>query len=363
MQQDYKTKSNTDVLRIPNDIYNPETNMLNIQKDAVACYVFGSKNNDDMILLLLDALISDKLDGRLESIKRVECTADATGLLSKETKFDFYGVTNNGNPVIIEVQCYDDPNFITRMLLYIARAFSSQFRYYQDQASKEKQDKDINKFFEFAQTFIVTLVYKQIVPDVDLLVENYRFYGDKSKKLLSDKLNATVANFGGFDKKPEECNTNLDYVLSFMKYSYTMDQATLDMMCSKSEFCRVARRAFNWELLSEIEQTEMIGYQMKMAGQRSVCMDRGREEGRREGIAEGMAVGEAKGREAGLAEGEAKGREAGLLEGKEEGIKEAAIESATKMLELGIDDATILKCVKVSKEELVELKDKIKNMQ
>ena len=81
--------------------------------------------------------------------------------------------------------------------------------------------------------------------------------------------------------------------------------------------------------------------------------------GEAKGKAEGMAEGEAKGKAEGMAEGEAKGKAEGMAEGeakgKAEGIEETKIETALKMLRLGMDIDIIVEVTGLSIEAVIEL--------
>ena len=86
---------------------------------------------------------------------------------------------------------------------------------------------------------------------------------------------------------------------------------------------------------------------------------RGRAEGKAEGLAEGMekgkAEGLAEGKAEGLAEGMIKGKAEGMAEGLAQGIKETQLNTARKMLKLGMTIEEITEITGLTKEEIGNL--------
>ena len=86
---------------------------------------------------------------------------------------------------------------------------------------------------------------------------------------------------------------------------------------------------------------------------------RGRAEGKAEGLAEGMekgkAEGLAEGKAEGLAEGMIKGKAEGMAEGLAQGIKETQLNTARKMLKLGMTIEEISEITGLTKEEIGNL--------
>ncbi|MBO5988215.1 MAG: hypothetical protein J6Q03_01880, partial [Paludibacteraceae bacterium] len=86
---------------------------------------------------------------------------------------------------------------------------------------------------------------------------------------------------------------------------------------------------------------------------------RGRAEGRAEGKAEGLAEGMEKGKAEGLAEGIikgiVKGKAEGIAEGLAQGIKETQLNTARKMLKLGMTIEEITEITGLTKEEIGNL--------
>ena len=80
----------------------------------------------------------------------------------------------------------------------------------------------------------------------------------------------------------------------------------------------------------------------------------GREAGREEGLKEGHKKGHKEGKEEGLKEGHKKGR----AEGREEGAKQKSLDIAQRMLEKGIDIATISELTGLTVEEVSMLRDR-----
>jgi predicted transposase/invertase (TIGR01784 family) len=74
---------------------------------------------------------------------------------------------------------------------------------------------------------------------------------------------------------------------------------------------------------------------------------RGRAEGKAEGLAEGMIKGKAEG----IAEGKAEG----IAEGRAQGIKETQLNTARKMLKLGMTIEEITEITGLTKEEIGNL--------
>ena len=83
-----------------------------------------------------------------------------------------------------------------------------------------------------------------------------------------------------------------------------------------------------------------------------------RESGREEGREEGRKVGRKEGLEEGHKKGHKEGKEEGLKEGRAEGVKQKSFDIAQRMLEKGIDIATISELTGLTVEEVSWLKDR-----
>ena len=112
---------------------------------------------------------------------------------------------------------------------------------------------------------------------------------------------------------------------------------------------KVFDRLFEEAEIARFTPQEQREYEASKMAYRDIknSIDTAKREGKEEGLAEGM--------EKGLAEGMEKGMEKGLAEGMEKGMNQRSLEIARKMLENGMDTATVMEITGLSEEEMLQI--------
>ena len=86
-------------------------------------------------------------------------------------------------------------------------------------------------------------------------------------------------------------------------------------------------------------------------------LDEAEERGIRKGMQEGKQLGMQEGKQLGMQEG----KQLGLQKGKQLGLQKGKQEMAMRLLQAGVDEATIRAAAQMSAKELAALKKKLKN--
>ena len=135
-----------------------------------------------------------------------------------------------------------------------------------------------------------------------------------------------------------------------------------DIYTDRKALCdKVFDRLFEEAEIAKFTPQEQREYEASKMAYRDIknSIDTAKREGKEEGLAEGMEKGLAEGMEKGLAEGMekglAEGMEKGLAEGMEKGMNQRSLEIARKMLENGMDAATVMEITGLSEEEMLQI--------
>ena len=291
--------------------------------------LFGQEFSKDLLISFLNDLLVDEMHIRDVTFKDKEQLADSKDL--RGCIFDIYCETDDGNHFIVEMQNRWVPFFVNRSIYYASKAIVGQ---------RKKTIEQKPALYQLMPVYVVCLM--NFMPK-DNAVSKFRtdvaLYEKGSQDVFSDNLHFIYLSLPFFDKKAEECESDFDkwiYVLKHMealsRMPFTAQKEIFKQLEEYADSHRLTRK--EWEAYENslwIARDNMAC----MAAAENAAKEKGMAEGRAEGRAEGMAEGMAKG----MAEGKTK----------------AIIETAKRLLNMGLDMEQVAQGTGLSIEEVRKL--------
>ena len=303
--------------------------ILNPCNDWAFKHLFGSEQNEPLLIELLNAVLSKQLHRPIENITYLKRSQDPELKSNKQSVVDVLCTDQDGCQYIIEMQLGTDSFFIKRAQYYAAKAYSRQLK----QAGEYQNLKEIiflsfckftlfkdnpsykhehwildNKTYkrelkDFSFTFVELLKFKKLNKPISEMSREEKFYeflaigqelsGDQIKQLSRDGvIKKTLAAIDRYNMTPEQLAAYEDAEKQLAIYTNTVRQA------------------------------ETRGIEKGKAEGKAEGLKEGKAEGLKEGKEEGLKEGKEEGLKEGKEEGLKEGKEEGLKEGKEEGLKE-----------------------------------------
>jgi predicted transposase/invertase (TIGR01784 family) len=288
--------------------------------------VFGQ--HAELLLSFLNALLPLKGDQVIESIEYL------TPEMIPEIP--------NAKFSVVDVQCKDkaERKFVVEMQMVWSEEFKSRVLFnaskaYVSQLEKGKEYKILQPVYSLN---IVNDIFDTDLPK-DEYYHYYQLVHDKHSDKVIEGLHIAFVELPKFKPKNEEETKMRDLWLRFLT---EINEATKTVPSELTENPLTNKAV---ALMEEAGMTDGERYAyyknidnvwVEQAIMRT-CKAKGLAEGRAEGIAKGRAEGIAEGRAKGIAEGRAEG----IAEGEKLGESKAKLETARKMLNLGIDMETI----------------------
>lgn len=177
--------------------------ILDPKNDVVFQKIFGSPENEDILISFLNALLEKTEKEKIKHIEYVD-----TKLSDIETIDDKIGIldvrvtTEKGIHINVEIQLINRYNMINRTLFYWSKLFSRQIK-------KGENYKNLNK------TITINILNFNYI-DSEKYHTTYHLYEDDEKIMLSDTLEIHFVELPKFlDEKPE-LNNSLNKWLAFL---------------------------------------------------------------------------------------------------------------------------------------------------
>ena len=317
--------------------------------------LFGTEENKDLLISFLNALIGGEDPIKDLLYKNVERIGDVIG--TRTNYFDVYCSTASGEEIIVEMQNTWQPFFKDRTIYYAAKPIHDQGkkgiqealdRQEEERAkgdslvetSDGETEKKRNKGwdFELKNVYVVAMMNfklpKKEYPE-DSFLHKIQLMDVEDFHVFYNKLTLYYVELPKIDHVKLDLNTPLGRWFHALNNLYFYDRKPQNL--KEPVFDKLFRQAE----LAQLTPDQDLAYERSM----KVYLDtinqiRGaRILGREDGLAEGKKLGLAEGKELGLAEGEMK----------------AKLDTARKMLEMGIDMETISKVTGFSEEEILKL--------
>ena len=299
--------------------------------------LFGQEFSKDLLISFLNDLLVGELQVKNVVFKDKEelpSTKDQRGII-----YDVYCETDKGERFILEMQNRWQPNFLDRSICYACRSVLEQV----DKGKKERENA-----YRFLP--IYTVCFMNYMPDHEEL-SKFRtdiVLADKeSGEIASNKLRFIYLVLPLFEKNVDECVTDFDKWIYVLKHMEALSR--MPFTAQKEIFKQLEEYADSHRLTRK--EWEAYENSLWIARDNMACMAAAENAAKEKGMAEGMAKGKAEGRAEGRAEGMAEGMAKGMAEGKTKAI----IETAKRLLNMGLDMEQVAQGTGLSIEEVRKL--------
>ncbi len=305
---------------------------INPKVDFAFKKLFGSEENKDLLISLINAIVSEEDQVADIELKNPYNLADYQA--GKMSVLDIKAKDKKGRWYNIEMQISEDLNFDKRAIYYWARLVTEQLS-------------EGMMFRELKKTISINILDFNFVPREDYhniykIINTAIGKDDK----LHDIFELHYIELKKFKKEYEEITTALERWVSFLSRAYDLSKDRLPrVMASDKHIVKAlyaVDRMFNEDerLVYDVRMQALADVDSKIAS----ALEKGLKEGEERGIA--------KGKEAGLKEGE----ERGIAKGKEEGLKEgerlAKLAIARELLASGMKVEDVTRMTGLEPEDL-----------
>ena len=246
--------------------------------------LFGDRNNKAVVISILNALLP--LDRQVEDIEYMPTEYSGQTQENKDYRYDFMCHGPDGTSFIVETQRYYESNWFRRCVSYASRMYDLQ--------------NPVGGDYSAPPVYLIGLMGVEVNhPDRELwrdrYISEYTFREKETHDLLDDTIFIIFAELASFDKRQEECVSDLDRMLYLLKNTGNLKKRSswlrreiysriLDA-CEIARFSKDKRIQYNKDMIDERRRQGELDAAMKMG------MEKGREEGKRAAIRTMLAAG------------------------------------------------------------------------
>ncbi len=249
---------------------------LKVKNDFIFQRIFGRKENKDILLSLLNAILQLDADNRLEDIEILENTKlEKDRIEDKQGILDVRAKTMTGEQVNIEIQLVNQYNMDKRTLFYWSKMYTSQLNAGQ-------------RFNDLKKTITINIVDFNFI-ELDNYHTSYHLREDNDVEyVLTDIIEIHFIELPKFRKKHDlDINNALERWLAFFEQP---SEEVLDMLKNQDPAIGKAEKVLNW--LSSDEETVRLYEMREMAIHDEVSRIEGaKEEGIQKGLEQGLKQG------------------------------------------------------------------------
>jgi len=295
---------------------------LDVKTDYAFKKVFGSKENKDILISFLNAII-DFGDKKIEDLEIIDPYNIPMLKGMKDTYVDVKAKLSDKSKVIIEMQVLPHEGFEKRILYNAAKNYSQQL--------------DAGDRYELLNPIIaLTIVDFVMFEDTDKVITYFKLIEKEEFINYSDDIELIFIELPKFNKNITECKTIKDKWIYFIKNAGSLEfiPKNLDKEIRKALEIVNEANLTKEELEIQHKRKEFIMIQKS-------AIEKAKKEGLKEGLQEGLKEGLKEGKKEGLKEGE----------------KKAKIEMAKGMLKDNMPIEMIEKYTSLTKEEIKSLKN------
>lgn len=289
--------------------------------------VFGE--HPDLVRSFLNAMLPLDGDEEIKSIEYLPVEMVPENPLKKNTIVDVRCKDHRGRVFIVEMQMIWSREFMQRVLFNASKAYVRQL--------------DKNEDYNLLQpVYSLNLVNEVFEPELKDYYHYYSMVNIEHTDKVIEGLHLVFVELPKFT--PHTFSEKRMHVL-WMRFLTEIDEKTVsvpDELLSNPE----TKRAVEMVRQSAFTPAQIEGYDKfwdMIRTERTYYAS-----AHRKGLAEGRAEGRAQGRAQGLAEGRAEGKAEGVAEGK----RQEKIETAKRLLALGVDVATVAKATGLTESEI-----------
>jgi len=249
--------------------------ILDPKNDVVFQKIFGSPENEDILISFLNALLEETEKEKIKHVEYVDTKlSDIEAIDDKIGILDVRVVTEKGTHINIEIQLINRYNMINRTLFYWSRMYSNQIK-------KGENYKNLNK------TITINILNFNYL-DSKSYHTKYHLYEDNEKTMLTDILEIHFVELPKFLENSPELNNSLNKWLTFL----TKPEKRIMEVVEMGE--PAIRKAITvLDMLSRDPETVRLAeLRMKKILDEKSMIEGAKEEGIAEGREEGIEIGE-----------------------------------------------------------------------
>jgi predicted transposase/invertase (TIGR01784 family) len=293
---------------------------LNPRNDFAFKHIFGSEKNKDILIHFLNDMLEFTGDKTIEQVSYLKTNQDPEIAAQKFSLLDVLCQDQKGRQYIVEMQVAKRAGFEKRAQYYAAKTYSRQL------------DGGEN-YHDLKEVIFLAITDFVMFPDKKEYKCNHIILDKKTLAHDLKDFSFTFLELPKFTKEIQDLKNMTDKWAYFFKHAEETTQAELTQIVGSDKVIERAYEALDRFSLNEIDLNTYEHEEKRDRDTEAVLLN-----ARWEGIAEGKAEGKA--------------------EGIAEGIAKERLAMAKKMLLADIEEAVILQCSGLSKEELEKLKNK-----
>ena len=256
---------------------------INPRVDFAFKKLFGSEENKDLLISLINAIVSDEEQIVEVELKNPYNLADYRA--GKISILDIKAKAENGRWFNVEMQISEDYNFDKRAIYYWAKLVTEQLS-------------EGMMFKELKKTISINILDYNFIPDTAEVHNCYKIINTATGKddRLHDIFELHYVELKKFKKSYTEIQTALDRWSSFLTTAHKLDRehTPKELASDKNIVKAIAAidRMFDEEerQVYDVRMQSLADVESKIASAAEKGMEKGMEKGRVEGIVEGQSL-------------------------------------------------------------------------
>ena len=291
--------------------------------------LFGTELNKDLLISFLNALLHKQ--ERIKDVTYLNTEHLGSAEYDRRAVFDVYCENERGEKFLVEMQRGEQQFFKDRSVFYSTFPIREQ----------AVRGREWN--YELKRVYTVGILNFCIDNTDGPYIREIQLMDTKSKEVFYDKLKMIFIEMPKFHKEEQQLETLLD------KWLFVLRNLGRLMARPAALQERVFTRLFDAAEIARFSRQEVVEYEDSLKVYRdwySVMQTQ---------LDKGVAIGRQKGMAEGMEKGMAAGREKGLAEGMEKGSDNAKKAIARRLLQSGMDAATVSGMTGLPEKDVIRL--------
>ena len=297
---------------------------LDVRTDFAFKKVFGSTDSKERLISFLNSIVYRDSGNKITDLDIVDPYNIPKLKGMKDTYVDVKAILMDKTTVIIEMQVLNHQGFETRILYNAAKNYSMQL------VKGERYDL-------LKPVIALNIVDFDMFNDNEELINYFKMINKKDFTDYHDDIELIFVELNKFTKKENECQTNFDKWLYFLKNAGDMNFIPQDL----PEPIKSAYSVSN-EAGMNAEELELQHKKREFIAINRGSLTLAKKQGMSEGMVEGIEL----------------GVEQGIEQGIEKGVEQNKLGMAWQMKKEGMDHFLISKITRLSLKEIESLVDK-----
>jgi len=214
-----------------NIVDNSEVKYFGLTNDLLFKIVFGSKGNEKLLALMLNALLSLKGSQQIEELEILNPINLPEWQNGKQSVIDVKARDISGEVYCVEIQVKAHAEILKRVLFYSAASYTRQI-------VRGTKYADLNK------TVCLWIMCETILPEPEIY-NKYLIKHDKNNNILTDLMEYHFVELSKFDKsKPAELQNRFEKWLHILKFGdyYRSDSELPGELKKEKGICEVIKQ-------------------------------------------------------------------------------------------------------------------------